>query len=234
MGMSDKKTTESQPETPPEIPPETPPTTNQSSLQQMVLRQRALPTLRDITENIFHGNWAIEMRRLRFHGQFVRERDQHGLRDGIINVVVPDRIENSEFAGVQDIHIHIFPTRYDGAGIRIGFGDGWRLDYESGEGRNGEIFIRSPDGIQHPDPGLSDRLTFPMLMVGIRSTLAGLNTGNQVPNGLLNITDSSLRDLIEYILFYLMTQVQQHRIRGGKKTRRKKLEKTRRKKFGKN
>jgi hypothetical protein len=206
---------------------------------QRLLRQQ--PSLREITENIFHHTWARGMRRRGDYGRFKDEYYQNGFQSGIINVVIPDRFENPLFAGVQDIHVHIFPTKFDGAGIRIGFGNGWRLDYESGEGRDGEIFIRSPDGHQHPQHGLSDRLSFPQLARGIRNTLNGLDIHNQVPNDLLNITDDKLRDFIEYILFHLMTQIQQHRIRGGKKktyrkykdkkikTRRKNLKKTRRK-----
>jgi len=210
---------------------------------QRLLRQQ--PSLREITENIFHHTWARGMRRRGDYGRFKDEYYQNGFQSGIINVVIPDRFENPLFAGVQDIHVHIFPTRYDGAGIRIGFGNGWRLDYEEREGRDGEIFIRSPDNNQHPHPGLSDRLSFPEVAQGIRNTLNGLalvwSGTNPVPNDLLNITDDNLRDFIEYILFHLMTQIQQHRIRGGKKktyrkykdkkikTRRKNLKKTRRK-----
>ena len=217
----------------------TQPTTNRRSLHQMLIRQHDEPTLREITENIFRSNWASEMENKGYHGQFKKKQD--GLRDGIINVMIPNPVENPEFAGVRDIHIHIFPTRYDGTGIRIGFENNWRLDYESGDGQGGVIFIRSPDGRQHPRLGLSDSLSFPNLMIEIRQTLNGLNRYNQVPNDLLNISDSNLRDLIEYILFYLLTQVQQHRIRGGKKktyrkykhkkikTRRKNKKKTKKK-----
>ena len=225
-----------------EVSSSTTPTTNKitssgksktpiTPLQKILLRPRVkIPHVRQITKELYtiwreRGWWPL-----------VNRPRTQALQSGIINITIPDNQEYPEYSGVTDMHVHIFPNRNQGSGIRIGFGQDdnrWRLEYNI---RNaiGTFNIRNPDGNFVPPSGFSENLPLDKLIKKIKNQLIKENNKNgDVPKNLLNISYNNLDNLI-YTMIYTIESVQSKRIYGGKrktrKTRRKrKTRKTRRK-----
>jgi len=185
-----------------------------TSLQRIALRPRVkVPRVRQITEEL-HNTW----REREWWPLVNRPRGQQ-LQSGIINITIPDYQEYPEYSGVTDMHVHIFPNRNQGSGIRIGFGPDdnmWRLEYNIRNGI-GTYNIRNPDGNFVPHNGFSENLPLDKLIKKIQNQLKkeNMRKNSDVPNNLLNISYNNL-DYLIHTMTYLMEGVQSRRIYGGK------------------
>ena len=154
------------------------------------------------------------------------------LKSGIINITIPQVTEKTqEYAGITDMHIHIYRNKNEGSGIRIGYGQDnnrWRLEYEI-RGGKGTFYIRNPSGNFVPRHGFSEDLSLDSLIRQIKAKLMQKSNKN-VPTQLRNITGINLAYLID-MMVYLMEGIQSQRMYGGKrKTRKRKYKRKRNRK----
>ena len=182
-------------------------------------------SVRDITTGL-HKSW----KEFEWWPEPHRPRDNE-LKSGIINITIPQvTMKTQEYAGITDMHIHIYRNKNEGSGIRIGYGQDnnrWRLEYEIREGK-GIFYIRNPSGNFVPRQGFSEDLSLDSLVRQIKAKLMQKSNKN-IPTQLRNITGTNLAYLID-MMVYLMEGIQSQRMYGGKrKTKKKHNRKTKKK-----